>query len=898
MAPLPIKFLPDVKSKLDDAELLKKLRNEKKKSTLNADNILDIIEKIRQDIAEHLEHKKHLFEVVTDPARLEEYVAKANAFGKLAIDTETTGLNPLVVDIIGFSMYFPGEKAIYVPINHEDYLTGNRLVNQMTKEQIAPILQKLTTNNIWHNGQFDIRIFKHTMGVILGCWWDTQVAACLIDENGSHKLKDLHSELISHEKEQTFAEYFKNIKYQLVPIELAYPYAANDAIDTWEVFEYQYTTQELNENSDMWWLYRNIEIPMVDVIVALEDNGVAVDMDKLDEFKDTYHKQLDETLQECYDEIAKIQGKIDTYVLQHPETKLKQPINVGSASQLAIIFYDILGVKPLKDKKARAMDEDALDIFKKDYPLAEKIVAYRKNQKLTSTYIDNMYNIIHTDGRVHTGFNSNGAVTGRMSSKEPLNLQNIPARGHGKKLRRMFCGQTTFREVECRSDNAFIFEREEEVKVNGNWLWVESVKAGDKINEYIVKDVIVKDFRVLIGVEPNNVVRTNTLSARTRRVIEGADYSAQEPRLLSQLCEDEGMLQAYRDGKDLYVEIASISFRRPYKMCLEHFPKGAPIKLCADGEHWEYAKLKTGEYDDINDFQALSKYLDEDFDPELYDYDKLADGENDTFAEGKEYRGQAKKILLGIMYGRGAKSIAEQLFGLAATKEENDANVQKAQAIKDSVYTAFPKIKPFEDASQRMVHEKGYVTTLWGRRRHLEDFNLPTLNLYYVYKDNDGNEIKREDLEVVNIKRAISIKTDYFALSGRKARDAFLKKLEENEGIIVVDNSSKIARAGRQIINSRVQGSAADMSKLALIKIYKDEELTKRKVKLIIPVHDEILIETPLRYAKYVRQRFANDMETAARPVLTIPIKCDVETSIRWYDEQIDLDAELGSLAA
>ena len=249
------------------------------------------------------------------------------------------------------------------------------------------------------------------------------------------------------------------------------------------------------------------------------------------------------------------------------------------------------------------------------------------------------------------------------------------------------------------------------------------------------------------------------------------------------------------------------------------------------------------------------------------------------------------------MYGRGAKSIAEQLFGVAASKEENEANVQKAQAIKDSVYTAFPKIKPFEDASQRMVREKGYVTTLWGRRRHLEDFNLPTINLYYVYKDNDGNEIKREDLEVVNIQRAISIKADYFALFSRKAKEAFLKKLEDNEGIVIVDNSSKISRASRQIINSRVQGSAADMSKLALIKIYNDEELTKRKVKLIIPVHDEILIETPLRYAKYVRQRFANDMETAARPVLTIPIKCDVETSIRWYDEQIDLDAELGSLA-
>ena len=86
------------------------------------------------------------------------------------------------------------------------------------------------------------------------------------------------------------------------------------------------------------------------------------------------------------------------------------------------------------------------------------------------------------------------------------------------------------------------------------------------------------------------------------------------------------------------------------------------------------------------------------------------------------------------------------------------------------------------------------------------------------------------------------------------------------------------------------------MSKLALIKIYLDEELRKRKVKLIIPVHDEILVETPLRYARYVKHRFAEDMMTAARPVLTIPVKCDVESSIRWYDKGIDLDAELKGL--
>ena len=90
--------------------------------------------------------------------------------------------------------------------------------------------------------------------------------------------------------------------------------------------------------------------------------------------------------------------------------------------------------------------------------------------------------------------------------------------------------------------------------------------------------------------------------------------------------------------------------------------------------------------------------------------------------------------------------------------------------------------------------------------------------------------------------------------------------------------------------------SAADMSKLALIKIRNDEELIKRGVRTIIPVHDEILIEVPLRYASSVKEQFANDMETAAKPVLTIPISCDVVTSERWYGDELDIDSILGDM--
>ncbi len=132
------------------------------------------------------------------------------------------------------------------------------------------------------------------------------------------------------------------------------------------------------------------------------------------------------------------------------------------------------------------------------------------------------------------------------------------------------------------------------------------------------------------------------IKARTRRIIMGSDYSAQEPRVLSMLCGDEKMLQAYREGKDLYVEIAAISLHLSYKECLEHFPIGCPIKQI-NGD-WYYAKLKNGQDDDKTDFKDLD-YSNVNLDD--YDYDKIANGETDVYHDGKERRSQAKRILLG-----------------------------------------------------------------------------------------------------------------------------------------------------------------------------------------------------------------------------------------------------------
>lgn len=497
-----IKLKDSVASRLDDQKVLSKINT--KKPTINSQNIVSVIERIRQDVETHLGEYKENYQLINTVDALDEYIKKANNYGKIAIDTETTGLDPMEDDIVGICLYFPGEKAAYVPIAHRDYITNKLIVNQLTPEQIKPILEKLTAKVIMHNAPFDIRVLKYTIGVVLHCWWETQFAACLLNENEEHKLKGLHEKYISHKAEKSFGDLFGKIKFCYVPIDLAYIYGAHDAIDTFELYEFQskYLTDNTDRQDriDMYWLYRNIEIPMIDVVVELEDNGVAVDRAYLDSLKETYSKQLQDSLNACYEEINKYADKIEQFRMDNPMQKLENPINLASAPQLAILFYDILGAKPIKGKKPRSTDAEVMKAFADKYDIAKKILAYRGLQKMTSTYIFNMPEFIKTDGRVHTHFNSMGAKTGRMSSSNPLNLQNIPS--HNTEIRKMFVGQLTEREVEKREDNAYILNREEEVQLqDGTWVWAEQVKAGDVLESgEKVKAVKVKDFKVLIGV--------------------------------------------------------------------------------------------------------------------------------------------------------------------------------------------------------------------------------------------------------------------------------------------------------------------------------------------------------------------------------------------------------------
>ena len=310
-------------------------------------------------------------------------------------------------------------------------------------------------------------------------------------------------------------------------------------------------------------------------------------------------------------------------------------------------------------------------------------------------------------------------------------------------------------------------------------------------------------------------------------VLMSSDFSQQEPKCLAALCKKDGdsqMYDTFMAGKDLYCEIASKAFNVPYDDCKEFRPDGSVNKA------------------------------------------------------GKERRTQAKSILLGINYGRGVDSIAEQL---GTTR-------QKAQEIKDSVFRGFPAIKKFEEDSIQMSKDVGYVTTVCGRKRRLPSMMLPDYEV--VWKDGvapDDDPLGFDDDTPAETEVPIELQKKWL----RKVRSApFMKKREvfqaaNEEGLWIIDHTRD--KDTTKVVNARIQGSAADLTKLAMIELHKNKHLQELGFRMLIPVHDEIIAECPKSTAKECAKLLADTMSYAAEQILEMPIKCDVEITEAWYGESV-----------
>ena len=254
--------------------------------------------------------------------------------------------------------------------------------------------------------------------------------------------------------------------------------------------------------------------------------------------------------------------------------------------------------------------------------------------------------------------------------------------------------------------------------------------------------------------------------------------------------------------------------------------------------------------------------------------------------EGKQRRSSVKPVLLGLMYGRSGMSIAEQM----------GVSQKEGQGIIDDFFKSFPKVKEFIDFAQSFAMDYGFVETAWGRKRRLPDMQLPPIEIkpcIKSYSDNfdpfafNANDLIPQDDYVPD-----EIYRKYYTLLNKargKQQQQKVKELAEQEGYSIKDNRGFIEDAKRQCVNSIIQGSAADMTKITMIKIFNDKELNELGYKLIIPVHDEVLGICPKENAKAVRDRLEHIMVHIVDGKFKIPMKCDIEVTERWYGEGIEL---------
>ena len=350
---------------------------------------------------------------------------------KIALDTETTGLNQMTDKMVGMSLATSPTYGVYIPLRHR--VTGDDLfgTNKLAPNQISisdlykriwPILTNENITVIGHNIKFDLHILANEGWDItkINSIDDTMLLSYILHGTShSHGMDELATRYLGHNN-ITFASLFPpktrdaDMHFDLLPIDSAYPYAAEDAAITMALYEHM--RPELDKDKKLADLYERCDRPLIGVLTAMERDGVLVDRTKLQQLSGVFHTQLTQ----IGEEIWKLAG---------------HEFNIASPKQLATVLFDEMG---LPANKKRSTDADNLNDIIDSHPIIEKILNWRSIAKLAGTYTDTLPHQIASDGRIHTTYLQTSTNTGRLSSRDP-NLQNIPVKTElGEEIRKCF----------------------------------------------------------------------------------------------------------------------------------------------------------------------------------------------------------------------------------------------------------------------------------------------------------------------------------------------------------------------------------------------------------------------------------------------------------------------------
>jgi len=779
--------MPTVKSLFDTSrstsksndKKLAKIANQTKKVTptiKGGGGLLGRIKQIQQMVDKHLGKYKERYQIIQTEEALREFVDNVIEFGAVSIDTETTGLDPMQDTIAGICVYSPNQKSAYIPLNHISYITEMVVPNQLPSDVVKSEFQRFLDEKvqiIMFNADFDIRVLRHGIG-----------------------LKDVYctwdcylAQRLLNENEDSNALKKVHQKYVLNGQEDAF------------------TFEEL---------FKGIPFTMIPLqtayLYAAHDPEITYEL-----FEYQHRFIREDSPREDMRKIYKLFMEIEMPC-----------VSVVADMEDNGILFDFDYNAKLKEKYHKLLDEREAEFHKSYKKYEKKIEEYRKkngklerpiNIKSTDQLAILLYDIIGLEPY----YDKHKKKEVRTTEKDYLvTLDSDVARAILK-----------YREFSTIVDT-FIDKMPNCVNQNDGRIHCKFNQYGAVTGRFSSKDPNMQN------IPSHNKDIRKMFTASPGYVLMSADYSQQEPKCLAAMCRKDGDSQLYDTlmaGRQIYADIASLAFHKPYEDCLEF-----------------YLDENGNETDKVN-------------------------------PEGKERRARAKKILLASLYGMGEQGIADDL----------NISLEEAKKIKDAVYKGVPAIPKFESKSLNFAYEHGYVTTVCGRKRRLPELQLDE----YEFKWSDEHKSSGDllDFDSEDIEQDIPERTIRKYLtrlhSCRFSEKQKIFQQANKEGIWIVDNGKKIAEAKRQCVNSRVQGSAADLTKLAMVNTSRNERLKELGFRLLIQVHDELIGECPEENMKECSELLAKVMSESAEQILEMPIKCDVDLMYQWYGEKVnDKDLE------